>query len=165
MFFCYCLVIFVVNIFFFTFISGFFGAPKNWRIWCCFEESIAVEERDLVGTSWGSNGKWYVFLQILYPLYIRRICAEIRPKMVEIYIIWFPHDSTSPCFCHWWILRRGEISWLMKSCSLRCSFSFKVQRAELFSKTNGRMLWSSQKSIRLGEFFGFLNDSMLPPST
>ena len=29
MFFCYCLVIFVIDIFFFTFISGLFGAAKN----------------------------------------------------------------------------------------------------------------------------------------
>ena len=75
MFFCYCLVILVVDIFFFTFISGFFGAT-NWRIWCCFEESIAVEERDLVGTSWGSNGKWYVFCRFVPPLHWQNLCRK-----------------------------------------------------------------------------------------
>ena len=68
------------DIFFFTFISGFFGAPKNWRIWCCFEESIAVEERDLVGTSWGSNGKWYVFCRFVPPLHSQNLCRILGQR-------------------------------------------------------------------------------------
>ena len=76
MFFCYCLGIFVVDISFFTFICGLFGAAKKWRIWCCFEESIAVEERDLVqvGLPTGSG----TILADLFPLYIRSFFSENR---------------------------------------------------------------------------------------
>ena len=63
---------------------------KEWRIWCCFEESIAVEERDLVGTSWASNGKWYVFCRFVLGFF-----AEHRPKMEEICILWF--------LCPWFV--------------------------------------------------------------
>ena len=154
--------------FFFTFISGFFGAT-NWRIWCCFEESIAVEERDLVGRNWGFNGKWYDFCRFVW------IFAESMPKMEEICILWFPRPwfvksatlKYAPiCFSHWWILRRGEISWLMKFYFLRCSFSFKVQSAELFFKNKQQNLikFPQKKSIRLGKFSGFWSDWKLPPS-
>ena len=48
---------------------------KKWRIWCCFEESIAVEERDLVqvGLPTGSG----TILADLFPLYIRRFFEKI----------------------------------------------------------------------------------------
>ena len=44
-----------------------------------------MEERDLVQVEVLSGSG--MFFADLSPLYIRRICAEIRPKMVGIYII------------------------------------------------------------------------------
>ena len=60
------------NIFVLTFISGFFGAT-NSRIWCCFEESIAVEERDLlqVGVPTGSGTSFpFTFAEFLQKIVI-----------------------------------------------------------------------------------------------
>ena len=81
-----------------------------WRIHC--------SGRAWLGTSWGSNGKWYDF-----SLYIRGISAENsnRPKMVEIQDLYKLISTSlirqaliflSPLVN----LRRGEISWLMKKC-------------------------------------------------
>ena len=143
MFFGHCLVIFVVNIFVLTFISGFFGAT-NSRIWCCFEESIAVEERDLlqVGVPTGSG--------TIFPFYIRGISAENsnRPKMVEIQYLYKLISTLlirqaliflSPLVN----LRRGEISWLMKIVFVTLFFLFqtKFKLCRTFSKTHIRMLW------------------------
>ena len=69
--------------FFFHFYLRLVWRLKKWRIWCCFEESIAVEERDLVqvGLPTGSG----TILADLFPLYIRRIFSE--NSLVEIYIL------------------------------------------------------------------------------
>ena len=144
MFFCYCLVIFVVDIFVFTFISGFFGAT-NWRIWCCFEESIAVEERALVQVG-VPKGSGTIFAD-LSPLYIRGISAENsnRPKMVEIQDL-YKLISTSlirqicnPEVCtHFSPVATGEFE-----------ERWDILTHEKCRKTHSRMLWRSLEWLSL----------------
>ena len=75
--------VFLSLTFFFHFHLRLFWRRKKWRIWCCFEESIAVEERDLVqvGLPTGSG----TILADFFPIYIRRFFSENR--LVEIYIV------------------------------------------------------------------------------
>ena len=128
--------------FFFTFISGFFGAT-NWRIWCCFEESIAVEERALVQVG-VPKGSGTIFAD-LSPLYIRGISAENsnRPKMVEIQdlykLISTFRQICNPEVCtHFSPVATGEFE-----------ERWDIWTHEKCRKTHSRMLWRSLEWLSL----------------
>ena len=125
-----------------------------WRIHC--------SGRAWLGTSWGSNGKWYDF-----SLYIRGISAENsnRPKMVEIQYLYKLISTSlirqaliflSPLVN----LRRGEISWLMKIVFVTLFFLFQTK----FKLCRTFFENTHQNAMK---DFGVMNSpcSMLPAST
>ena len=57
---------------------------KNWRIWCCFEESIAVEERDLVQVE-VPTGIGMFFCRFVPPLHSQNLCRNQAKDGRDLY--------------------------------------------------------------------------------
>ena len=145
--------------FFFHFHLRRFWRRKKWRIWCCFEESIAVEERDLVqvGLPTGSG----TILADLFPIYIRRFFSENR--LVEIYIIWFPRpwyvkiiQNLQPWNMQPFFIVTGELvgyldSWHCVHCTVL--FSFKVQVVPNFFRKQTAECWEVPPKKHSAWFF------------
>ena len=82
-----------LNMFFLRFHLQPFFSRKNWRIWCCFEESIAVEERGSAGWKLGGSVGhffWEICPSLNSQSFCRKYAKDGRIFVNFIYIIWFP---------------------------------------------------------------------------